>query len=204
MITAPMMTPERFRTFAVLAAMTASLGLSVSARAMEITAEQRAACTPDAMRLCSAEIPDIPRVTACMKANRASLSPRCQSAMAAAEHPATVAVAKPAVYVAEKEKQPARATHHVQQRVAETHHASHPRVVADVDYRQSRRQRADYLFGDRQQSEQAFAIAAQIMAGFGQACANHSLPYDVCHVSRHMVTNAAEISPEDIAAAFSY
>lgn len=44
------------------------------------TAEQRAACTPDAVRLCSAEIPNIARVTSCMRANRAKLSARCRLA----------------------------------------------------------------------------------------------------------------------------
>jgi hypothetical protein len=45
------------------------------------TAEQRAACTPDALRLCSAEIPNIPRIVACLRANRSSLSKPCQAAM---------------------------------------------------------------------------------------------------------------------------
>ncbi|MBV9968698.1 MAG: hypothetical protein JO228_01845 [Xanthobacteraceae bacterium] len=45
------------------------------------TAEQRAACTPDALRLCSAEIPNIPRIVACLRANRSNLSKPCQSAL---------------------------------------------------------------------------------------------------------------------------
>jgi hypothetical protein len=43
------------------------------------TAEQRAACAPDALRLCSSEIPDVARVTACMKANRSNLSAGCRA-----------------------------------------------------------------------------------------------------------------------------
>jgi hypothetical protein len=43
------------------------------------TAEQRAACTPDAFRLCSSEIPNIPAITACMRKNRESLSPACRA-----------------------------------------------------------------------------------------------------------------------------
>jgi hypothetical protein len=43
------------------------------------TVEQREACTPDAVRLCSSEIPDVGRVTACMEAKEASLSPRCRA-----------------------------------------------------------------------------------------------------------------------------
>jgi hypothetical protein len=42
----------------------------------------RQACTPDAMRLCSDVIPDVPKVTACMHAKRAQLSKECRSAMA--------------------------------------------------------------------------------------------------------------------------
>jgi hypothetical protein len=43
------------------------------------TAEQRAACTPDAFRLCSSEIPSIPGITACMKKNFSRLSPACKA-----------------------------------------------------------------------------------------------------------------------------
>lgn len=56
-----------------------SLSAVASARAFEVTAEQREACTADAFRLCSSEIPDIGRVTACMKAKAASLSARCRA-----------------------------------------------------------------------------------------------------------------------------
>jgi hypothetical protein len=41
----------------------------------------RQACTPDAMRLCSDVIPDVPRVTACMKAKSSQLSDACRVAM---------------------------------------------------------------------------------------------------------------------------
>jgi hypothetical protein len=43
------------------------------------TAEQRAACTPDAFRLCSSHIPNIPAITACMKKNVDNLSPACKA-----------------------------------------------------------------------------------------------------------------------------
>jgi hypothetical protein len=36
------------------------------------------ACSGDAFRLCSAEIPDVDRVTVCMIRNKAQLSPGCQ------------------------------------------------------------------------------------------------------------------------------
>jgi hypothetical protein len=46
----------------------------------------RQACTPDAMRLCSEFIPDVPKITACMNAKRRLLSMECRTAMAASHH----------------------------------------------------------------------------------------------------------------------
>ncbi len=40
--------------------------------------EEEQACTPDAFRLCSSEIPDEARITACMERQKASLSPACK------------------------------------------------------------------------------------------------------------------------------
>ena len=45
------------------------------------TDAERQACTPDAMRLCSDVIPDVAKVTACMKAKSAQLSQECRVAM---------------------------------------------------------------------------------------------------------------------------
>jgi hypothetical protein len=42
------------------------------------TPEQQQACSPDAFRLCGPEIPDVDRVTACMIARKAELSPQCR------------------------------------------------------------------------------------------------------------------------------
>jgi hypothetical protein len=50
-----------------------------SAEAEVATAEQRAACTPDAFRLCSSHIPNISAITTCMKKNRENLSPACKA-----------------------------------------------------------------------------------------------------------------------------
>ena len=46
--------------------------------AAEVSDAARQACTPDAMRLCSDVIPDVARVTACMKAKSSQLSPACR------------------------------------------------------------------------------------------------------------------------------
>jgi hypothetical protein len=45
-------------------------------------AEARAACTGDAMRLCSQYIPSRSRITACLSRNRGSLSPGCHHVLA--------------------------------------------------------------------------------------------------------------------------
>ena len=62
----------------VVAASLMSFTASVSAAEIA-TAEQRAACTPDAFRLCSSHIPNIPAITACMKKNFDNLSPACKA-----------------------------------------------------------------------------------------------------------------------------
>jgi hypothetical protein len=53
--------------------------LPTSSHAFSPEAQQL--CTEDAFRLCSSEIPDIPRITACMIKNRASLSSGCRAVM---------------------------------------------------------------------------------------------------------------------------
>jgi hypothetical protein len=47
------------------------------AAAQQWTPQQRAACEPDAMRLCQQYVPDIDRVRACM--SRRYLSPACRA-----------------------------------------------------------------------------------------------------------------------------
>ena len=63
------------------------------------TPEQEQMCTGDAMRLCSSEIPDVERVTACMIRQRASLSDGCKAVFqkepAAAATPVKYSPAKP-------------------------------------------------------------------------------------------------------------
>lgn len=43
------------------------------------TPEQRAACTPDAFRLCSSYIPDPGSVEQCLRQNKSNLSEACRS-----------------------------------------------------------------------------------------------------------------------------
>lgn len=60
-----------------LALATALFASILSNSAFAYTPEQEQACTPDAMRLCSAYIPDVDRITACMIARKSQLSPEC-------------------------------------------------------------------------------------------------------------------------------
>ncbi|OCK62449.1 hypothetical protein [Bradyrhizobium sp. LMTR 3] len=58
----------------------AALAVSISpAVSQTYTPEQEQACTGDAFRLCSSDIPDISRVTACMVRNKSQLSPACRA-----------------------------------------------------------------------------------------------------------------------------
>jgi hypothetical protein len=47
----------------------------------QVSQSARQACTPDALRLCSDYIPDVGRITACMRAKSAQLSTPCRAAM---------------------------------------------------------------------------------------------------------------------------
>jgi hypothetical protein len=65
-------------TARLIAATALMLGVLTTA-CYAYSAEQEQLCTGDAMRLCSSEIPDVDRVTACMIQKRASLSEGCKS-----------------------------------------------------------------------------------------------------------------------------
>ena len=71
-----------FRFGHLLLGLLLATALSVSlwsAAARAYTPEQEQACTGDAFRLCSSDIPDISRVTACMVRNKSQLSPACRA-----------------------------------------------------------------------------------------------------------------------------
>jgi hypothetical protein len=42
------------------------------------TPEQEQACSGDALRLCSADVPDVDRITVCMIRNKSQLTPACR------------------------------------------------------------------------------------------------------------------------------
>ena len=78
---------KTLRVLSVATAVAISL-TSFAAHAVEATAEQRRACTPDAFRLCSAHIPNVEAITACMRAKKSELSPACKVVF---DKPATAA-----------------------------------------------------------------------------------------------------------------
>jgi hypothetical protein len=67
-----------FRGSKFVAATVLVFGLMTTA-SFAYTQEQQQLCTGDAMRLCSSEIPDVDRVTACMIAKQSQLSDGCKS-----------------------------------------------------------------------------------------------------------------------------
>jgi hypothetical protein len=124
------------------------------------TPEQRAACTPDAVRLCSAEIPDIARVTSCMHANRTRLSPRCRLALDAASPGAPQA--RPA------------AAHHRRTIIASRHPMHH-------DHRPAMRHHR------RTYSGEAVASTGRVMSRFQIACRNKGVPTEFCDFSNQFL-----------------
>jgi hypothetical protein len=78
-----------------LVALAALSGLSslVVTSVQASDAEAASLCRSDALRLCMSEIPDRDRITACMKANRARLSPGCQTVFNKPSRPTTIETA---------------------------------------------------------------------------------------------------------------
>lgn len=74
-----------------------ALGAMLPHAAQAYTAEQEQACTNDAFRLCSSEIPDVERVTACMTRNKAQLSPLCRAQFGPEPSEASAQASRPAV-----------------------------------------------------------------------------------------------------------
>jgi hypothetical protein len=69
------------RQAGLVLALAASLSALASTSSFAFSAEAQQMCTSDAFRLCSSEIPNIPKITACMMKHRADLSSGCRSVM---------------------------------------------------------------------------------------------------------------------------
>ncbi|WP_076863324.1 hypothetical protein [Bradyrhizobium mercantei] len=66
------------RRAGIALAVAAAVSALSSTASFAFSAEAQQMCTGDAFRLCSAEIPNIPRITACMVKNRSQLSSGCR------------------------------------------------------------------------------------------------------------------------------
>jgi len=69
------------RQAGLVLAVAVSLSSLSSTSSFAFSAEAQQMCTGDAFRLCSSEIPDIPKITACMFKHRAELSAGCRTVM---------------------------------------------------------------------------------------------------------------------------
>jgi hypothetical protein len=76
-----MRTTISIRKVCLTAALIISASVAASTSSFAFSAEARAACTGDAFRLCASEIPSIPKITVCMRANKAKLSAPCRAVM---------------------------------------------------------------------------------------------------------------------------
>ena len=84
----------------LVVSITAGIAIQNPASAEEYrgTLEQQMACTPDVWRLCSDQIPDVNRITACLRENTPQLSGGCravfESNASAPEAPAPVSASR--------------------------------------------------------------------------------------------------------------
>jgi hypothetical protein len=72
---------KTIRQASIALAFAASFSALSSTAGFAFSAEAQQMCTGDAFRLCSDEIPNIPKITACMYKHRADLSTGCRSVM---------------------------------------------------------------------------------------------------------------------------
>jgi hypothetical protein len=79
----PIMTffKNQVRNVTLALAFAASISAFSSTSSFAFSAEAQQMCTGDAFRLCSSEIPNIPKITACMVKHRGDLSSGCRSVM---------------------------------------------------------------------------------------------------------------------------
>jgi hypothetical protein len=69
------------RQAGLILALATSLSALSSSQSFAFSAEAQQMCTSDAFRLCSSEIPNVPKITACMFKHRTELSSGCRTVM---------------------------------------------------------------------------------------------------------------------------
>jgi hypothetical protein len=72
---------QTIRQAGLILAFAVSISALSSTSSFAFSAEAQQMCTGDAFRLCSSEIPNIPKITACMYKNRSNLSTGCRAVM---------------------------------------------------------------------------------------------------------------------------
>ena len=86
----------RFRNLQFALMLATALAVSMWPAASEAyTPEQQQACSDDAFRLCSADIPDVDRITACMIRKQNQLTPGCRAYFKSSEHEPAVRAGMP-------------------------------------------------------------------------------------------------------------
>ena len=72
---------QTIRQAGLMLAFAVSISALSSTSSFAFSAEAQSMCTSDAFRLCSSEIPNIPKITACMMKHRSDLSAGCRTVM---------------------------------------------------------------------------------------------------------------------------
>ncbi len=115
----------------MLAALSVSMWPAVS---RAYTADEQQACSGDAMRLCSAFIPDVDRITVCMIQNKAQLSPGCRAFFKEPEAEATpVNTGRPMNISPENSKKPLSARLRKHRKATKSESAKSDSTKSDED-----------------------------------------------------------------------
>lgn len=71
----------RLRDISLALGIATIVSIASTSASFAFSAEAQQMCTGDAFRLCSSEIPNIPKITACMIKHRSDLSAGCRAVM---------------------------------------------------------------------------------------------------------------------------
>ena len=72
---------SKLRRASLILTIATTMSVFTAHQSFAFSAEAQQMCTGDAFKLCSSEIPSIPKVTACMISHRAQLSSGCRAVM---------------------------------------------------------------------------------------------------------------------------
>ncbi|MHC2497669.1 hypothetical protein ACVI8K_004585 [Bradyrhizobium barranii subsp. barranii] len=72
---------SRIRDTSLASGFAAIVSIVATTSSFAFSAEAQQQCTGDAFRLCSSEIPNVPKITACMMKHRSDLSAGCRAVM---------------------------------------------------------------------------------------------------------------------------